>query len=160
MTHVVEQAPTDNHERRVQPMASVLEEKEAIRDVMSAYCFYVDNGEFDKFAALFTEDAIFEAGPFGRLIGRQAIYDFINAQVPRSGEGPARKHCTLNHMIRINGNEAHADSYIVVLRESPDGIMASLAGRYEDLLVNQAGEWRFKVRKIHFDISGDLGLKQ
>ena len=141
-------------------MASELEEKEAIRDLMSAYCFYVDNGEFDKFAGLFTEDAIFEAGPFGRLQGRHAIYDFINAQVPRLGEGPARKHCTLNHLIRISGNEAHADSYIVVLRESSVGIMASLAGRYEDLLVKDAGHWRFKVRKIHFDISGDLGLKQ
>jgi hypothetical protein len=38
--------------------------------------------------------------------------------------------------------------------------VASLAGRYEDVLVKQDGQWRFKVRKIHFDISGDLGLKQ
>jgi ketosteroid isomerase-like protein len=141
-------------------MSSALEEKEAIRDLMSAYCFYVDNGEFDKLAGLFTEDAIFEAGPFGRLQGRRAIYDFINAQVPRPGEGPARKHCTLNHVIRLSGSEARADSYVVVLRECSAGIMASLAGRYEDILVKQAGEWRFKVRKIHFDISGDLGLKQ
>jgi len=26
--------------------------------------------------------------------------------------------------------------------------------------VKEAGEWRFKVRKIHFDITGDLGLKK
>jgi hypothetical protein len=141
-------------------MASELEEKEAIRDLMSAYCFCLDNGEFDKFAALFSEDATFEAGPLGKLQGRRAIYDFINAQVPRPGEGPARKHCTLNHLIRVSGVEARADSYIVVLRESSAGIIASLAGRYEDLLVKEAGAWRFKVRKIHFDISGDLGLKQ
>ena len=38
-------------------MASMLEEKDAIRDLMSAYCFHVDDGEFDKFAALFTSDA-------------------------------------------------------------------------------------------------------
>ena len=44
-------------------MISVLEEKEAIRDLMSAYCFYVDNGEFEKFAGLFTADGIFESGP-------------------------------------------------------------------------------------------------
>jgi hypothetical protein len=127
---------------------------------MSAYCFHVDNGEFREFAALFTEDAIFEAGPLGKLQSRSAIFDFINAQVPRPGEGPARKHCTFNHVIRINGSEARADSYIVVLRESSAGIIASLAGRYEDLLVKEGGEWRFKVRKIHFDISGDLALKQ
>ena len=38
--------------------------------------------------------------------------------------------------------------------------MTSLAGRYEDLLVKQGETWRFKVRKIHFDITGDLGLKK
>lgn len=141
-------------------MASELEDKEAIRDLMSAYCFYVDQGEFEQFAGLFTEDAIFEAGPFGKLQGRRAIYDFINAQVPRPGEGPARKHCTLNHIIRVNGTEARADSYVVVLRDSAAGIIASLAGRYEDLLIKKDGEWRFKMRRVHFDISGDLGLKQ
>jgi uncharacterized protein (TIGR02246 family) len=141
-------------------MASLLEEKEAIRDLMSAYCFYVDNGEFEKFAALFTADATFEAGPLGKLQGREAIHQFIASSVPRPGEGPARKHCTLNHLIRVNGAEAQADSYIIVLRESDNGIMASLAGRYEDLLVKESGEWRFKLRKIHFDISGDLGLKK
>jgi uncharacterized protein (TIGR02246 family) len=141
-------------------MISTLEEKEAIRDLMSEYCFYVDNGEFEKFAALFTADGIFETGPLGKLQGRRAIHDFIAAHVPRIGEGPARKHCTLNHLIRVNGAEARAESYIVVLRDSADGIIASLAGRYEDQLVKDDGTWRFKVRKIHFDISGDLGLKK
>jgi uncharacterized protein (TIGR02246 family) len=141
-------------------MSLQLEEKEAIRDLMSAYCFYVDDGEFDKFAELFAADGIFEAGPLGKLQGRKAIRDFISAQVPRPGEGPARKHCTFNHLIRVAGSEAYADSYIVVVRESSGGIVASLAGRYEDVLVKQDGQWRFKVRKIHFDISGDLGLKQ
>ena len=100
---------------------SVLEEKEAIRDLMSAYCFYVYNGEFEKFAGLFTIDGIFESGPLGKLQGRKAIQDFIAAHVPRAGEGPARKHCTMNHMIRVDGNEARADSYIVVLRAADAG---------------------------------------
>lgn len=141
-------------------MASVLEEKEAIRDVLSAYCFYVDNGEFDKWAELFTEDGMFDSGPLAKVQGRAAIKDFITKAVPRSGEGAARKHCTMNSMIQVNGAEAKADSYIIVVREAEQGILTSLAGRYEDLLVKQGGTWRFKARKIHFDISGDLGLKK
>ena len=141
-------------------MASVLEEKEAIRDVLSAYCFYVDNGEFDKWADLFTEDGVFDAGALSKVQGRTAIKEFISKAVPRKGEGPARKHCTMNSMIRVQGTEAQADSYIIVVREGEQGIMTSLAGRYEDLLVKQGETWRFKVRKIHFDISGDLGLKK
>jgi|HubBroStandDraft_5_1064220.scaffolds.fasta_scaffold309890_2 uncharacterized protein (TIGR02246 family) len=141
-------------------MASILEDKDAIRDLMSAYCFHVDDCEFDKFAALFTIDATFEPGPQGKYQGRDAIRKFIASVVPRPGEGPARKHCTMNHMITVNGSEARANSYIVVLLESDNGIIPSLAGRYEDLLVKEDGEWRFKVRKIHFDIAGDLGLKK
>ncbi len=141
-------------------MASILEDKDAIRDLMSAYCFHVDDGEFDKFAGLFTGDGIFEPGPQGKYEGRDAIRAFIASVVPVRGEGPARKHCTMNHMISVNGSEARANSYIIVVRESDDGIVTSLAGRYEDLLVKQDGEWRFKVRKIHFDITGDLGLKK
>ena len=141
-------------------MASVLEEKEAIRDVLSAYCFYVDNGEFDKWAELFTEDGVFDAGPLAKVQGRAAIKGFITKAVPRQGEGPARKHCTMNSMIQVSGAEAKADSYIIVVREAEQGIMTSLAGRYEDLLVKQGDTWRFKVRKSHFDISGDLGLKK
>src|SRR5579859_234095 len=98
-------------------MISVLEEKEAIREVMSAYCFYLDSGEFTKFADLFTPDGAFETGPLGKLKGRKAIHDFIAAHVPRAGEGPARKHCTMNHLIRVSGAEAQADSYVVVIRE-------------------------------------------
>ena len=141
-------------------MASILEEKDAIRDLMSAYCFHVDDGEFDQFTALFTTDGTFEPGPQGKYQGRDAIRKFIASVVPRRGEGPARKHCTMNNMISVNGSEARANSYIIVLRESESGIIPSLAGRYEDLLVKQDGEWRFKVRKIHFDIAGDLGLKK
>lgn len=141
-------------------MASVVEEKEAIRDVLSAYCFYVDDGEFDKWAGLFSEDAVFDAGPQGKMQGRAAIKDFIVKAVPTQGEGPARKHCTMNSMIQVNGTEAKVDSYIIVVREADQGIMTSLAGRYEDLLVKQGETWRFKVRKIHFDITGDLGLKK
>jgi uncharacterized protein (TIGR02246 family) len=141
-------------------MASILEEKDAIRDLMSAYCFHLDEGEFEKFAALFAVEGTFEPGPQGKYQGRAAIREFIASVVPGSGEGPARKHCTVNHLISVNGSEARANSYILVVREAENGIIPSLAGRYEDLLVKENGEWRFKVRKIHFDITGDLGLKK
>ena len=88
---------------------SILEEKEAIRDLLSTYCFHVDDCEFDKFAALFAEDAIFEPGPQGKYQGRKAIRDFIASVVPRAGEGPPRKHCTMNHLITVNGSEAVAN---------------------------------------------------
>ena len=42
--------------------------------------------------------------------------------------------------------------------EHPETLLAQVS--LVDLLVKEDGEWRFKVRKIHFDIAGDLGLKK
>ena len=131
-------------------MASLLEEKDAIRDVLSAYCFYMDNGEFDRWAALFAEDGIFETAR-GIVEGRMAIRDYVVKGLPHPTDS---KHCTLNSIIQVRGAEATVDSYIIVVRKADPGIVTSLAGRYEDLLVKQEDAWRFKVRKIHSDISG------
>jgi len=129
-------------------MSSVLEEKDAIRDLLASYCFHIDGGEYDKFVALFTEDAIFDIGPLGKAHGREAIRKLIG------NAGPSKfKHCTINSIIRVNGNEAHAESYLFVLNGGEHAISTSVAGRYEDQLVKQGDQWRFKVRKVHLDIA-------
>ncbi|RLA41869.1 MAG: hypothetical protein DRR06_06940 [Gammaproteobacteria bacterium] len=138
-------------------MTSILEDKEAIRDLLSAYCFHVDDGEYDEWAALFAEDATLEAGALATCQGRAEIKAFIVAAV--GGDVPARKHCTMNAMIQVNGDKATANSYIIVVRaDDKGGIVNSLAGRYQDELVRQGGDWKFQKRIICMDILGDLGL--
>jgi ketosteroid isomerase-like protein len=128
-------------------MASIVEEKDAIRDVLSAYCFYVDSNNLDRWAELFTEDAIFVFGQ--EVKGRAAIRDYVAAKfIPHW----PNKHCTLNSLITINGTEAKAESYLIVVRASDQGMIVSFAGRYEDELVKQGETWRIKVRKVYRDI--------
>jgi ketosteroid isomerase-like protein len=138
-------------------MTSVLEDKEAIRDLLSAYCFHVDNGEFDHWAKLFAEDAVLEAGELATCNGREEIKTWIAGAL--GGDVPPRKHCTMNAMIQVDGDNATSESYIIVVRaDDKAGTVTSLAGRYQDNLVRQGQDWKFQKRKICMDIVGDLGL--
>ena len=108
-------------------MTSFLEDKDAIRDLLSEYCHYTDSGEHDKRASLFTEEAIFD-GMQGRVTGRKAIEQFVGSIFPSPG-GPARKHCTLNSLIKVHGDTAEATSYLIIVREGKDGPVVVFAGR-------------------------------
>jgi hypothetical protein len=133
-------------------MASMLEEKEAIRDLLSTYCFHLDGGELDKWLELFTEDGCFDVGPLGKAQGRPAISVFLSRIRMTTSKVHGIKHYTLNSIITVSGAEARANSYVLVVRDNDQKVNTALAGRYEDLLVKQGDQWRFKVRKVYLDI--------
>jgi 3-phenylpropionate/cinnamic acid dioxygenase small subunit len=140
-------------------MTSSLEEKEEIRDLLYRYCYSLDNQRFDEIGEMFTEDGVMHSLLVVKAEGRQAVVDFLTRAVPKKGEGPARKHCTVNTLIRLDGDRATASSYMLFFREADTGIMTASAGRYEDILVKEGGAWRFKLREIHLDLVDDPGLK-
>lgn len=41
-------------------MASMLEEKEELRDLVTRYCLYIDSGRYDEWVATFTEEGVKE----------------------------------------------------------------------------------------------------
>ncbi len=134
-------------------MSAVLEEKDAIRELMARYCFHFDNGEFDQWLSLFTADAVFDLGTRGRFQGREALRSFLRV-IPLSNGVPMMKHCVLNVIITVSGLHATAESYVIVLRGGGHGLALSIAGRYQDQLSKVDGEWRFAQRKVHFDLMG------
>lgn len=133
-------------------MSGVLEEKDAIRELMARYCFHFDNGEFDQWLRLFTADAVFDLGARGRFQGRDTLRDFLRI-IPLSNGVPMMKHCVLNVIIGVDGQRATAQSYVIVLRGG-NGLALSIAGRYEDQLSKVGGEWLFAKRRVHFDLMG------
>jgi ketosteroid isomerase-like protein len=137
-------------------MASVLEEKDAIHETIAEYCFLFDGGEFDKWVDLFTDDGVFDAGRMGVQRGKDALRAFLK-NVRLTNGSPMVKHCVMNEIIKVNGNEATAKSYIVLVRAKGEGALVNgIAGRYEDQLVKQGNRWLFKNRKVHFDLMGDM----
>jgi hypothetical protein len=131
-------------------MPSVLEEKDAIRELMARYCFHFDNGEFDAWVQLFTEDGAFDLGERGRFTGHAALRNFLKA-IPLTNGLPMMRHCVMNSIVAVDGDRATAQCYVIVIRDG-EQLGLSIAGRYEDQLSRVSGTWRFKERTVHFDL--------
>lgn len=134
-------------------MSAILEDKEAIRDLLSAYCQCMDNGRWREMAELFAED-----GDWNGTIGRAAIAAKVAAVVPAPEVGPRRIHFLSNVIVRVSGVAAEATSNWLVIRASDAGPVVGAAGTYRDDLVKREGRWLIRRRRITHDIDGDLGL--
>ncbi len=130
-------------------MPSVLEEKDAIRELQARYCFHLDNAEFDKWLDLWTADGAIEVGTMGRFVGQEALRQFLQ-MIPLTNGSPMMRHCVMNSIVEVDGDRARAWCYVVVVAAG-DTVGISVAGRYEDQLV-KADRWRFQERKIIFDL--------
>ena len=132
-----------------------MNDREAIGDLLTAYCVAMDNGRFAELAALFVEDGIWDGAS-----GRAAIEARLARRIPVGDEGPRRIHFLSNIRIAIHGTTAHVVSNWLVIRASEAGAMVGAAGTYDDELVKRDGRWLFRRRSISEDIAGDLGLRR
>lgn len=131
-------------------MSSVLEEKDAIRELMARYCFRFDNGEFDAWLDLFTDDGTFDLGARGQFNRARRA-----AQVPC--DRPTHRWPAADEAFRCQPDHfgardtASAQSYVLVV-SSGATVTVTRAGRYEDQLAKQTGLWRFRQRTVRFDL--------
>ena len=131
-------------------MSTMLEEKDAIRELIARYCFYIDGGQYDEWAATFDENAVFEVRGLFQFEGRPAIRQFAD-HIPKNAKGlTGMKHCTLNQIIEVAGERATATCYFLIIREGTP-LEVDIVGRYEDELTKRAGRWLFTRRVAHFD---------
>ncbi len=138
-------------------MPSLADEKEAIREVLSEYCFCLDNNRFADMAALFTEDGVWDTA-FGKGVGRdgiEALVRKLHSSRP-TGEHHRGVHLVTNFVIKLDGDSARVLSNWAVAQNSLTGPIVSAAGGYEDDMVKQDGTWRFRRRKIDRFIAADL----
>ncbi len=142
-------------------MASILEEKDAIHETIANYCYHFDGGEFNQWVDLFTEDGVFDGGEVaGVHTGKEALRAFVDTvpgRMAMKDGAPMLKHCVMNEIIKVDGEQATAKSYIVVVRSKGESALVNgIAGRYEDRLVKQGDRWLFTHRTVHFDLMGDM----
>ena len=129
-------------------MPSLLEEKDAIREVLAQYCFHLDDGHFAAMADLFAEDGTWETA-FGSATGRPAIAEL--ARSLRTGAPQPRPrgiHLVTNIAVTLDGDRATVRSNWIVAQNGPDGPKIGSGGGYADQMVKQAGRWLFRHRKI------------
>jgi ketosteroid isomerase-like protein len=63
-------------------------------------------------------------------------------------------HNVTTHTCDIDGDEAHAESYVMVTLLSPDASTATvMCGRYVDRLERRDGRWRIAVRRATVEVA-------
>jgi uncharacterized protein (TIGR02246 family) len=128
-------------------MASMLEEKDAIREVLARYCFALDDGRFADMGALFTEDGTWHTF-FGKATGRQAIAEFAAGLRAHRTENPRAIHHVTNVVITLDGDFAKVRSNWTTVQNSPEGPKIGSGGAYDDEMVKVGGQWLFRYRTI------------
>ena len=120
-----------------------MSDEDAIRRTIAQYCQLCDDGRFDEWADLYTDDA--SVSVMGKTYtGRADVKAFIE-----KGQAPERrgKHLCFNSIIDIDGDSARAiTDYVFIDKQHA----ITSAGRYHDRLIRQPDRWRFAERRILF----------
>ncbi len=127
-----------------------LESIEAIKHLKAEYCSYCDQGyPPDKLGPLFTEDAVWNGGRFGRHEGRKAIESFFAGA---SKDIVFAAHLALNPMIEVAGDSASGKWRLLM----PSTFSTEsghedqwLLGDYHERYVRQEGRWLFSNIDLH-----------
>ena len=120
------------------------EDESQISWTLGAYSQRCDDGRFDEWADLFTEDArlVF---PGQVAEGRDAIRALMETVQSAGARG---KHITANSLVAIDGDTATATTDYLFVRPDAGRLAIIAAGRYQGTLVRQGLGWRFRERTI------------
>lgn len=128
-----------------------MDDYEGARQVLSRYCYALDRGKLAELGPLFHRDAAFSVSFEGgqKHTGRatiQAWYERFFLQRP--GQYRHMRHKIFEPLMTVNGHTATASTYFDADSVEEDGGVRVVAGRYDDVLVKEQGQWFFKERTI------------
>jgi uncharacterized protein (TIGR02246 family) len=120
------------------------EDEDQIRRTFSEYSQRCDDGRFEAWADLFTDDGRFVLS--GQVTeGRDSIRNMMAAMMPPGRRG---QHVITNSLIDVDGDAATASTDYLFVRPTSEGPTIVAAGRYRDQLVRDGDRWRFRERAI------------
>ncbi|MEX0665408.1 MAG: nuclear transport factor 2 family protein [Acidimicrobiia bacterium] len=141
--------------RRVQQ----LEDRTAIIDCIARHARGCDRHDAGLLTSTYHDDGVDEHGATINIGPDYAIW----ANTVHAATSQAHLHNVTTHTCEIDGDVAHAESYVLVSMLSPDGTTATLLnGRYIDRLERRDGAWRIAVRRSTAEIvlTGDASMLQ
>ena len=116
---------------------------EGVRAAIAAYTLALDDGRTDDVIATFCTDGSCDIPGLGAHQGHDALREAYARVTPRRPQ----RHLVLNTLVTDwNDHEARATSDLVFLLLRDEGWAVQLVGRYEDVLHNDGGTWRFHQR--------------
>ena len=128
----------------------------AIQNLLVEYCECFDAGDFDAFAALFSDGTWFATA--GEGPGAEPVRRWCEENVLLYDGLPHTQHVTTNVWLDIRDREhAEARSYVTIWQGLADfPLQAIFSGRYHDQLELVGGRWRFASRWALPDVIGDM----
>ncbi len=120
---------------------------EEIKVLKARYAAACDNNyDADAIAELFTEDAVWDGGKFGKADGRENIRRFFR----RAPElFPFAIHNVMNPRIEVDGGRATGQWYLLQPATREPGTQAVwLSAVYHDEYVRLNGKWMFKHLQV------------
>lgn len=133
---------------RLAERVRVLEDKEALRGLMIKGWRALDQKNFDAWISCWSEDAVFEFGPWGALHGRQAIHDRV---VEAESTYLTMQHHILNMHFEVFGERATGVGYMLfvgVANEEQAQAPYAMGGPYEWEYERQEAGWRLKRQRL------------
>lgn len=118
-------------------------DRDAIRDVVTTYCRGVDR--FDRDLVLSTYHADAGDDHAGFVGGPEEFYDWVREM--HGTHHHVTQHYVANHLVEIDGDVAHAETYFIYAAMNKEGAPFSLmGGRYIDRLEKRDDNWAIADR--------------
>ncbi len=125
-----------------------MEDVKAIEGVLLEYGRSLDARDFTAYSNLFAKDGEWKGG-FGAYKGPAAIKAAMEKTfAAAAGDIPkgSNFHIMSNFIIDVQGDRATANSMFVFYKLEKSVPVPAVAGRYEDVLIRENGEWKFLTR--------------
>lgn len=135
-----------------------LMDRRAIEDVVHMHARGHDRFDVDLLTAAYHPDGVDEHGAASINSGPDYA-EWANAI--HAGGSQLHLHNITTHTCEIDGDTAHAESYVIVGLLNPDGKTVRLInGRYVDRLEKRDGTWKIALRRCTVDllIAGDASI--
>jgi uncharacterized protein (TIGR02246 family) len=112
-----------------------------IRDQIARYAIWFDDKDWEAFATLWADDAVFEANGMA-FMGKTALLEFLTNCLPSDYSG---KHMISPPLVELNadGDRARARTDVVWLSQDFEN---RIVARYDDGFVRSDGRWLFERR--------------
>jgi 3-phenylpropionate/cinnamic acid dioxygenase small subunit len=114
-----------------------------IRRTLAEYCQLMDDGRWDEWVGVFTDDVVF--GVMGQVCrGPEEVRGFVE---PNQQEDARGRHLLSEPLITVDGDAATATTDYAFVAKN---MTVMSAGRYYDTLRDDGDRWRIAEREIVF----------
>jgi hypothetical protein len=125
-------------------------DKQAVHELIHAYCNAADRHDHAKMRTLYHEDAIDEHGHFARGLA----HDFIDKLPAIQANMAILHHNVTTVNLKLDGDRGEGEVYVIAFHQVRDGDRlydVLIGGRYFDKYEKRAGVWKFSHRCIVAD---------